>query len=92
MTGTGDLAAQIQAFDAAVGRMASFQQDWRTASPEEFAALRGEMRALEHLVHHGDEFLRGWARMLGLDTGYTATGLPGGMDPSLASPRVDLEG
>jgi hypothetical protein len=97
-----NLTTGILALDAAVGRLSTWEQEWHAAPPTgldqraqihaDIEALRRELRALEPVVRHGEEFLRGWARILGLDTGYTANGMPGGVETAIAAPHMDVEG
>jgi hypothetical protein len=73
-----------------VGRFAQIEPG-TVADGAEIAALRAELQQLQHLVRHGEEFWRGWARVLGLDTGYTPGGGPGAMEGTMAS-RLSVKG
>ncbi|MEP6961844.1 MAG: hypothetical protein ABI995_07195 [Acidobacteriota bacterium] len=42
----------------------------------EMGALRDELAGLKALSHTGEEFWLGWARLWGMDSGYTNGGVP----------------
>lgn len=82
----GDFAAEILKLNAAIDSVREIKQQVEGARPgsEERVALEAALRALREdlarlarLAGHGEAFWRGWARMMGLDTGgYTVTGEP----------------
>ena len=98
----GEIAAQMVGLEAALRQL----RDWRGSdapeNPEDRALLRAELEALsselkrtERLIQSGDEFWRGWARLIGMDTGYTPSGLPGLIEattPARGAVRVNVEG
>jgi hypothetical protein len=97
-----DFAAQMGVLAAAAAQLQDLARGWQQAPPAgpERAAVRAELEALEaelgrlkHLVDAGEEFWRGWARMLGLDTGYTAAGVEAPLlTPAAAPPRLRVKG
>ena len=55
----------------------------------EIKALRSELHRVERLIQTGTLFWSGWARLLGLDTGYSQAGfIPSPADPG----RLSLQG
>ncbi len=94
----GEIAAQMVGLDAAVRQLSEWERSGVQDGEEERGLLRAELEALqselrrtEHLIRNGDEFWRGWARLLGMDTGYTPSGLPGVIQATSRS-RVKVEG
>jgi Lon protease-like protein len=104
LTGAGepDFAAQIQALEAAAAQLQALARRWAEAPPgeteraelrAEISALETELRRLARLVEAGDEFWRGWARLLGLDTGYTPAGIAAPLlAPGAAARRLTVKG
>jgi hypothetical protein len=98
----GEIAAQMVGLESAVRQMSEWAGKGGPADPEERAllraeleALQGELRGTERLIENGEEFWRGWARLLGMDTGYTPSGLPGVLEatsPRRLPARVEVEG
>lgn len=98
----GEIAAQMVGLEAAVRQLGEWERSGAPESPEERALLRAELEALsaelkrtERLIQNGDEFWRGWARLIGMDTGYTPSGLPGMLEattPVRVPSRIEVEG
>ncbi len=82
----GDFAAEILRLNAAIDRLREVQTHVEMAPPVEheraelqrdLRALREDVARLAKIAGHGEAFWRGWARMIGLDSGgYTPLGLP----------------
>jgi hypothetical protein len=94
----GEIAAQMVGLEAAVRQLSEWERCGVQDAQEENALLRAELEALqqdlqrtERLIRSGDEFWRGWARLLGMDTGYTPSGMPGVIEATSRS-RVEVEG
>lgn len=86
-----DLPGQILALEAAVAQLREVQQFGDLAAEaEEIGLLREEVQRVQALVRHGEEFWQGWARLLGMDTGYAPTGCAPAMAPAPVS--IDVEG
>lgn len=75
----------------AAARLQSLACELAAHPPDETtrAALGGELRELQRelkrtarLIRSGSDFWAGWARLLGLDTGYTPAGLPAPPGPA----------
>ena len=92
----GEIAAQLVGLEAALRQMDAWQATCGEPTEEDRELLRAELEALrqdlkrtELLVRNGEEFWRGWARLLGMDTGYTPSGMPAMAE---ATSRVKVEG
>lgn len=55
----------------------------------EMDALRLELAGIAKLAHNGEEFWRGWGRLLGLEPGYTAGGALG---EAASASRIVVQG
>lgn len=98
----GEIAAQMVGLDAAVRQLSDWRGSDAPENREEQALLRAELEALsaelkrtERLIQNGDEFWRDWARLIGMDTGYTPSGLPGLIEatsPVRSASWVEIEG
>ena len=99
----GEIAAQMVGLEAAVRQLSDWErggvqggevhigEEERALLRTELEALRLDLKRTEHLIRNGDEFWRGWARLLGMDTGYTPSGMPGVIEATSRS-RVEVEG
>ena len=95
-----EIAAQMVGLEAAVRQLSEWERtgadadgcdaESRALLRAEFEALRLDLKRTERLVRNGDEFWRGWARLLGMDTGYTPGGMP--VEAEIRSSRVKVEG
>jgi hypothetical protein len=93
-----DLTGSILALELAVSQMRDLEeaapQMRLTIDPAERAllkadldALRLDLRRVEGLARNGEDFWRGWSRMLGVEPGYTASGV---VAPSTDQPSTRI--
>lgn len=96
----GEIAAQLVGLDQALRQLsawqngAEFNEEDRGVLRAELEALQADLQRTERLVRNGEDFWRGWARLLGMDTGYTPSGMPGVIEATHAgaAARMKVEG
>lgn len=81
-----DLTGVLQTLQSAAEDMRQLGSE---ASREEFEGLRLELTRAAKLARNGEEFWRGWGRLLGLDPGY---GADGALAAVLPASRIAVEG
>jgi len=63
----------------------------RTLLKADLENLRLELRCAERLARNGEDFCRGWGRLLGLEPSYTPAGVLASL-PEQASTRIAVTG
>lgn len=81
-----DLTGVLQTLQSAAEEMRRLEPQ---ASREELEGLRLELARAAKLAGNGEEFWRGWGRLLGLDPGY---GADGALASARATSRIAVEG
>jgi hypothetical protein len=91
------VAPCLSGVQAAVAGLQALERQLAAHPPDEAAraALLRDLHELQRvldrtarLIRSGSDFWAGWARLLGLDTGYTPAGLPGPPEPAAGGVHV----
>ena len=92
-----DLTGPILGLELAVYHMRELEGSVPADSSErallqtDLENLRLELRRVERLARSGEDFWRGWGRLLGLEPGYTQAGVLAPL-PEQASARIAVTG